>query len=325
MAQNVVPLMRHSLVAPSDPARFNRPTSRLVGWVQLGRVMKLSLVLVLLLDIQPATAAVTVSPHFFGPTPTKSLTYGDGHTTVSYHNDYGSIYNDADNPYAFYTWKWPSTSTTWYSGLYKFDASFPAAWQSAVSAAMSSWNSQPYYSPYMSLTTGSTYDILFKYGNSSVCSGGVWYACAQLNTSSTATKAAAEADQSWIITLNSAWPYGVAQTGKFDVQSLALNELGHAEYLNHNHSWLDGTVQADSCYWGSTTCYDSIGRRVSCTNCGDRRVVLAGDQSTLNHNYGALPGHCPPVCTPAKAAGPPDTTATPNDQRTVAATIWVAN
>jgi hypothetical protein len=84
-------------------------------------------------------------------------------------------------------------------------------------------------------------------------------------------------------------------------------------------------VQSVSCHWGSATCYDSVGRLVSCTNCGDRRVVLAGDQATLGHIYGRLPGLCPPICTPVKAAGPPQTSPIPNDQRTDDWIIGLAN
>lgn len=308
------------------------PRRRLRGFVLL---LCLQLVGGLFLLASLALASSTPSPHFFGPTNTNCLQYGDGHTTCSYHNDTSSTYKDLAGEPAWYTWKWPSTSSTYYNGLFKFDSSFPTSWRDAARAAITTWNRQSYYSPVMTETTGSIYDIKFVYSSSSTCSSAsVWYACAGVNTGSTSSKANAEAQQWWTLTLNPAWPWGIGTSGRFDVQSMLTNELGHAWYLNHNPSWSSGVVQLNSCYWGTTTCRDSFGRSVSCANCGNRRSVLPGDQLTLGHIYGALsptPTKTPlPLITQdttqtsEKPAGPPDTFAVPNDSRPVAASYWIA-
>jgi hypothetical protein len=274
-------------------------------------------------------AAAVPSPHFFGPTSTLCLTYGDGTRTCQYHNDTTSPYKDLPGPGAFWAWKWPSGSNWYYNGLFKFDASVPntTAWRNPIRNAVTTWNNRPYWSPIMAETAGATYDIIFKYGRSSVCdpngdNSPVWYACAQVQTSSTANKSQAELQQWWTITFNSFYAYGNAVSGRFDIQSITTNELGHAWYLNHNPSWTDGEVQAVSCTWGSTTCRDSLNRTVSCANCGNRRTVLVGDNSTLDHIYGAQGGGTAPVAQ--KTAGPANTSPVPNDQRAVAATAWVA-
>jgi hypothetical protein len=278
----------------------------------------------------PAVLGATPSPHFFAPTSTNCLTYGDGTRTCTYHNDTGSVYADLPGQGVWWTWKWPSTSTTFYSGLFKFDSSFPSAWRTAARAAVTQWNNQPYYSPLMSETTGSTYDIIFKYSSTSACSGVVWYACATVATGSTASKSQAEAQQFWTITFNTAYSFGVGTTGSFDVQSILTNELGHAWYLNHNPSWTSGVVQLQSCKWGTTTCRDSVGGTVTCTNCGNRHTVLSGDQMTLDHIYGHLPTVSCPRCLagtqgPPKQAGTPNTPSTPNDERPIAASFAIAD
>jgi len=177
----------------------------------------------------------------------------------------------------------------------------------------------------MSETTGSTYDIIFEFKSASECAGAGmhWKACAALATGSTANKDAAEAQQWWVITLNSAWLWGASSPGRLDIQSVVTNELGHAWYLNHNASWNEGVVQAESCVWGSTTCVDSAGRTVNCANCGSRRTILVGDQSTLDHIYGLQGGGgaAPQGQPSAKVAHAPDTWAVPNRDRPVAARI----
>jgi hypothetical protein len=272
-----------------------------------------------------SAAAVTPSPHFFGPTSNSCLKYGNGTFTCSFHNDDISPYKDIAGAGAWWTWKWPSTTSSYYSGLFKFDASVPntTSWRDSIRRAVTTWNNRPYWSPVMTETTGSTYDIMFKYGLSSSCDPNgdnipVWYACATVNTSSTASKSQAELNQWWIITYNSRYNWGNAVTGRFDIQSITTNELGHAWYLNHNPSWSEGVVQATSCAWGSTTCRDSLGRSVSCSNCGNRRSVLVGDNSTLDHIYGVQGGG---GLAPAQAQAPM-TSPTPNDQRVIVDSAW---
>jgi hypothetical protein len=284
----------------------------------------LALVIVASASASPVVAA-TASPHMFGPDDNRCLKYGDGHKTCSYHNDSGTVYKDIPSQSATWTWKWPSTSTTFYNGLFKFDSSFPDGWKDAVRRAVGEWNTQSYLSPWMSETTGSTFDILIKYSTSSACSGLVWYACANIRHDSTASKAQAEAHQWWIITLNPDYSFGVGATGKFDVQSILTNELGHAWYINHNNSWTSGVVQLQSCKWGSTSCKDSAGRTVTCDNCGNRRSALSGDQMTLGHIYGAMPASGSLLGGRAKAqpARSPDTSATPNDMRVTVSSIAI--
>lgn len=292
------------------------------------RLLRVAISLVLSLGLLQQSigiaAAVTISPHMFGSTTTNYVTYGDGTRSSAYHNDTSSPYNDPGTG-AFYTWKWPSGTNWYYSGLYKFGSTFPttSSWRNAVSAGITTWNNQPYWSPIMSLTTGSTYDIIFEYKATSECAGAGthWKACAWLRTGSTASKTAAEYAQWWVITLNTAWSWGVGQSGRLDIQSVITNELGHAWYLNHNASWTEGVVQAEACVWGSSTCVDSAGRTVSCSNCGSRRTVLIGDKSTLDHIYGAQGGGAAPTAESGKQAGEPDTWQVPNDRRPVAAEI----
>lgn len=271
-------------------------------------------------------AAVSIDPHMFGSTTTNYETYGDTTRTSDYHNDTSSPYNDTGTS-AFFTWKWPSGSNWYYSGLYKFGnfPTSPSSWRTAVNRAVSAWNIQPYWSPVMTLTTGPTYDIIFEFAATSACAGAGthWKACAALATGSTASKTAAEYQQWWVITLNSAWLWGASSPGRLDIQSVATNELGHALYLNHNASWNEGVVQAESCAWGSTTCVDSAGRSVSCANCGNRRTILVGDKSTLDHIYGLQGGggFAAQGQPSAKVAHAPDTWAVPNRDRPIAAQI----
>lgn len=78
-------------------------------------------------------AAVTVDPHMFASTTTNFVTYGDGTRSSNYHSDTSSPYNDTGTG-AFYTWKWPSGSNWYYSGLYKFGnfPTSPTSWRTAV-------------------------------------------------------------------------------------------------------------------------------------------------------------------------------------------------
>lgn len=275
-------------------------------------------------------ASVTVDPHFGASTSTCYYTYSNGTKTINYHNDTGTAYIDT-NPgdCGWPTWEWshPVSPPSYYSGLYKYDSSFPSGWDTAALTAVNTWDLQPYYSPVMSPTTGSTYDILFRYSSSSRCSG-VWYACAEVHWGSVSSVDSAEKYQYWKVTLNPAYSFGVRTAGKFDVQSILTNELGHVWYLDHNPIWASGVVQLQSCVFGQTYCHDTSGHYVTCTNapgyCGDRTQVLAGDQSTLGHIYGAL-GSPIPYAPAEKIAGPVDTPAVPNDQRPDVLVIAIAN
>ncbi len=276
-------------------------------------------------------ASVTVDPHFGASTSTCYYTYSNGTKSTSYHNDTGSVYvdtNSGDCGWPSWEWSHPVSPPSWYTGLYKFDSSFPSGWQSAASAAVNTWDVQQYYSPVMNLTTGSTYDILFRYSSSSACSGVVWYACAEVHWGSVSSVDNAEKYQYWHVTLNTAYSWGVRTAGKFDVQSLLTNELGHVWYLDHNPNWASGVVQLQACVFGQTWCYDTSGHYVTCTNapgyCGDRTQVLAGDQSTLGHIYGAI-GSPIPYAPVQKAGGSVDTPPVPNAQRQDVLVIAIPN
>ena len=283
-------------------------------------ILTLGMLLVSMLNPLPAEAVVP-SPHFYGPTNSNCLMYGDQSWTCWYHNDQNSPYRDLPGEDAFFSWKWPSGPNWYYTGQFKFDPSVPNTdtWRGSIRRAVTTWNNRPYWSPIMVETTGNTWDIMFRVGLSSFCDQDgdnvpVWYACVELNTGSWANKTQAEYQQWWVVSFNSRYSWANGVNGYFDIQSITTNELGHVWYLNHNSSWTDGTVQATSCAWGEPLCWDSLGRTVACSNCGNRRVVLAGDNSTLDHIYGAQGGGGAAPAM-AKTPGPAMTSQIPNDKR----------
>ena len=106
--------------------------------------------------------------------------------------------------------------------------------------------------------------------------------------------------------------FGVGQSGLLDVESLMVNEVGHVMYGDHNPNWTDGNIQLNACTWGSISCYvtnDTLPGfnpyTVTCSNCGNRRAFLPGDDDLLTHIYG-FSNYCNPVCAPMTGALTPD-------------------
>lgn len=210
-------------------------------------------------------------------------------------NDQGTIYWDAKAGQSLWAVStWGSCRRVIY---YKIDPAVPAGWTAEIRAGIAAWNDAYQCSPNWTEATGSeTVRLTVKTGT---------YACGTTFSVAMACRTLANSyiDQAWTIMLNSS-VHGVAVSGKFDVQSIVANEMGHVSYAAHNPNWDDGVVQANACTWGTTSCTvtnDTVSGFsqyvVSCSNCGNRRTKLVGDSDLLTHVYGVNcnPGPCGPV------------------------------
>ncbi|MDP3215888.1 MAG: hypothetical protein Q8S73_17410 [Deltaproteobacteria bacterium] len=216
----------------------------------------------------------------------------------------------------FRTWtinRWGGCHATYY---YYIDPSFPAvsaAWVTAAINAFAHWDVGAYCAPHWVRTTSAwRASVVVRIASSSVCSGGgVWYACAGIDSRSSTTS------QHWTVTLNRAIAWGVGVAGRFDVESVLTNEIGHVLYGGHAPYFNDSVVMANSCPWGATRCtvscsyvagfdsYQVCPSDGTCSSvyrlcaptrsggCGNRRAILPGDRARLEHIYGrdSTPSH----------------------------------
>lgn len=206
--------------------------------------------------------------------------------------DAGTLYQD-DIRSGWSVSKW---SNCRYVVYYYLDGTIPSSWVTPISNGVTAWDTSTYCGPDWVRTTNAAQAKLKFTRASSLCgsSGTAWIAFA------CRTYANTPSDQAWTIGFSTYKTFGVATTGTFDVQSITTNEMGHVMYVDHNPSWSDGTTQGNSCTWGSTSCRvtnDTVSGFVAytttCTNCGSRRVRLAGDNDTLRHVYGVP---CTSIC-----------------------------
>jgi hypothetical protein len=211
----------------------------------------------------------------------------------------GSIYwNPNPDRHGWTVAKWGGCQTT---VRYYFEASIPASWKAPIRNAVNTWDNPTYCSPrFIETTTAGSARLKFRVEDDVYCGmdgSAAWYAIACRNY------AASTVDQVWTVAFNTEdAAFGVASSGRFDIESITLNEMGHVLYLDHNSNWLDGVVQANSCKWGTASCtvVDDLGfpdwssYGVSCTNCGSRRTVRTGDLLFINYLYGKPP--CTGVC-----------------------------
>lgn len=217
--------------------------------------------------------------------------------------DNGTIYwNPIRNGWTVNEWGGCRTLVRWY-----IEPNVPAGWASAISAGISKWDSSSYCGPdFIKTTTASAARLKFRVEDDVYCGMNgvaVWFAIACRHYANSPT------DQAWTIAFNDTDAnFGVGSSGKFDVESIVVNEMGHVLYLDHNTGWADGVVQTNSCTWGTTSCTvknemgfsDFSPYVVSCSNCGSRRSVLSGDWNVVKHIYGLNP--CQTICP--ESAGP---------------------
>ena len=213
--------------------------------------------------------------------------------------DAGTIYWDpARNNWTVSRWTGCRTVVRWY-----LESSVPSAWHTPIANAVAKWDNAKYCGPdFVKTTTASAARLKFRVEDDVYCGMDgvkIWYAIACRNYATSGT------DQVWTIAFNTKdAAYGVGASSKFDVESVALNELGHVLYLDHNSNWTDGVVMANSCRWGTTSCtvVDDLGfpdwsnYTVTCTNCGSRRSILGGDWDAVRHIYGTPAKPCTSIC-----------------------------
>ena len=225
----------------------------------------------------------------------------------------GSIYwNPLPDRHGWAVAKWGGCRTTlrWY-----FESSIPAGWKTPIRNAVNTWDNPAYCGPnFVETTTASSARLKFRVEDDVFCGMDgvkVWYAIA------CRAYAASTIDQVWTVAFNDKdADFAVGAGGKFDIQSIALNEMGHVLYLDHNSNWSDGVVLANSCTWGTTSCtvVDDLGFPdwnsyvVTCSNCGSRRSVGTGDLNFINYLYGKVP--CTSICPNSGAAGEGSSTST---------------
>lgn len=165
----------------------------------------------------------------------------------------------------------------------------PTAERAAIRAAILAWDQPATCGPdWVESSSDPAIGLRFDTGNSMQCGANlitnfIGYACR--------VSAVSASNQKWVVRLHSSLGFGIGVSGKYDWQSLALNEMGHVMYADHNPNWTDGTVQSNSCKWGSTTCYAYNNQgfppyTVTCANCGNRRARLAGDSALTVWIYG---------------------------------------
>lgn len=183
-----------------------------------------------------------------------------------------------------------------------------AAWVTATVNAFAHWDVGAYCTPHwVRAASASRASVVVRRASTSVCGGGVWFACAGIDSRESPTS------QHWTVTLNSAVAWGVGVTGRLDVESVLTNEIGHVLYGGHSPHFADSVLMANSCPWGATLCTVScdyvagfaayrvcpsdgtcpaVYRLCEPTRsggCGNRRAILPGDRALLEHIYGRNP------------------------------------
>lgn len=257
----------------------------------LGAVIVALMLLVTLAGV--VSAAATHRPHMGARSSAQGTVYWNPHR------------NYTDPFWNVYRWGGCRTRVYW-----SIESSVSTSYHSTIAAAVAKWDNSSYCGPDFWQTTDQSLSRLkFRMeADGKYCGADhsieAWFAVACRNSASSSTV------QHWTIAFNGLVSWGVGASGKFDVQSIAVNELGHVLYLDHNTQWSDGTVQANSCKWGTTSCLvtndllfsDFTQHNVSCSNCGNRRTVLTGDWATVRYIYGLAPcTSCPELAGGSQA------------------------
>ncbi len=162
-------------------------------------------------------------------------------------SEQGTVYwNPLRNQWTVYRWGGCRTVVYWY-----IDPTISSSWTTAITNAVSKWDNSGYCSPDF-IKTASSNAARLKFRNEAdgaYCGADfavrAWYAVACRNYANSST------DQLWTVAFNGREAFGVGASSAFDVESIALNEMGHVVYLDHNTTWTSGTVQANSCKWGT--------------------------------------------------------------------------
>lgn len=181
----------------------------------------------------------------------------------------------------------------------------PTAERAAIRAGILAWDQNGTCGPdWVEATSDPAIGLRFDTGDSIQCgslvTNFVGYACR--------VSAASASNQKWVVRLHSSLGFGIGVSGKYDWQSVALDEMGHVMYADHNPLWTDSVVQSNTCKWGSTSCWafnnqGFAGYTVNCANCGNRRTRLAGDSALTVHIYGVNLNGPPSVAGPSTRQG----------------------
>ena len=241
-------------------------------------------------------------------------------------SDQGTVYwNPLRHNWGVYRWTGCRTIVRWY-----IEPNVPSGWHAAITSGVSSVG-QPQL-----LRSGLHQDDRPERGAFEVPSRGrrvlrhEWKAWCGTQ-SRVGRSAASSSNQAWTVAFNDKDAnFAVGTTGRFDIESIVVNEMGHVLYLDHNTGWFDGTVQANSCAWGTTTCRvtnelsgfsDFSAYTASCSNCGSRRSVLTGDWLAVTHIYGKPGNPCTGIC-PNGAGAREQVDPGPLSQEAIAAERW---
>jgi len=173
------------------------------------------------------------------------------------------------------SWQWPTD----YVGTYRFDSNFTTGWmQSAVSRAVT--------------PSSSANGVVSRGSNATSCNGGqtLWGACAQYSPSRL----------TWSVQFATEWCWtdgtSTSCTNKptYDIESVALNEMGHVATLAHHSPTTSHDVQGAKTYGESVVQYvpDPFSHVF-----GVRRSLGLADTGALHARYGTDPSGCyPPPC-----------------------------
>ncbi|MBI2775905.1 MAG: hypothetical protein HYX57_01380 [Chloroflexi bacterium] len=177
----------------------------------------------------------------------------------------------------------PIKSDVWgkgFTGTYRFASNVPSGWmRSAISRAIATISSTSYANPTFRVTTSSTANGTIQYlkPSSNSCDGDLsWRACAD-----------AYSDKPFRLWLASdtCWTDGTNSTcggTKYDVETVALNEMGHINRLSHhvNPAYSDAVVQLTPYPYGQIY--------------GTNRFLRWADNDGLHALYGHDPCTLPP-------------------------------
>lgn len=195
----------------------------------------------------------------------------------------------ADNDPYQGSWQWPTD----YVGTYRWDSTFGTGWmRSAVSRAIATIGHQDSRNPDFDLTSALNANGTVLRGSNTVsCNGNTGWAACALYTPSNLT---------WRITFANEWCFtdgtSTSCTNKptYDLESVALNEMGHVNTLAHH---LPPTSHDEQ---GPTTYGESVVQKVPDPYShvfGIRRSLGAADTGALHARYGTDPSGCyPPPC-----------------------------
>ena len=200
-----------------------------------------------------------------------------------------AVLGAANDPYLG-TWKWPTA----FGGTYHYHSSFGRTWmQSAVNRANSTIGHSDAQNPDFHLTSASSTNgsVELRSSATNPCFGDYgWVGCARYSPTNLTWEL-------WLAT-EECWTDGTYQTCSdsppYDVQTVALNEMGHVNPLAHHDPGVPH-YQAGSNYDDAVV--QAIPDQVGHTY-GTNRALRWADLGALRARYGRDPCPCPSAIEP---------------------------